>query len=229
MIPLRDSTKSESFPVITILLILLNLSIYLFESQLDQQALSALVTAWGLTPAHLTAALPLHFLSILPTFFSAMFLHSSWAHVIGNMWMLWLFGDNVEDKMGKLRYVAFYFVCGILASLMHCLIFPSSAIPVIGASGAVSGIMGAYFLLFRRASILTWIFPVFFVPIPAFVYLGLWGVSQFFSGTTGLFHTASVGGSVAFWAHIGGFAAGMFLHRFFLKTGHLPEAEHRLL
>ncbi len=213
MFPLRDSTRSETFPYVTVFLIVLNLFVYFQESLLSPDALYRLLITWGMVPAALMQPDTLFHAGI--SFYTAMFLHGSWTHVIGNMWMLWLFGDNVEDRMGHARYLLFYFIGGTVASATHCLIFPTSEIPVVGASGAVAGIMGAYFMLFKRASILTWILPFFFVRIPAVFYLGLWAVLQFLSGAM---DHSEAGNAVAFWAHIGGFVAGMFLFRFFLKN-----------
>lgn len=212
MFPLRDSTKSESFPYVTIALILLNVFIYCQEALLSEGAFYQCLMTWGLVPA--TFMQGGTFSHAFFTIYTAMFLHGSWSHVFGNMWMLWLFGDNVEDHMGKLRYLGFYLVCGTVAALAHCIMFPLSEVPVVGASGAIAGIMGAYFVLFKRATILTWIFPIFLIRVPAVFYLGLWAVIQFVSGASG---SSEAGDSVAFWAHVGGFIAGMFLCRFFLK------------
>ncbi|MBP1762314.1 MAG: putative rane protein [Firmicutes bacterium] len=212
MIPLRDSTPSNTFPFVTVCLIIINLLIFSYETTLGSKELDALIYTFGLVPSHYvnyngswTGYLP---------FLSSTFLHGSWMHVIGNMWVLWLFGDNVEDKMGRGRFLLFYLLCGLIAGIAHCIFNPASQVPVVGASGAVAGIMGAYFLMFRRAKVFTYIPPIFLLNIPAWVYLGFWALSQLFYGTFG---TVSQG-QIAFWAHVGGFAAGMILYRFFLRS-----------
>ncbi|HPF21443.1 MAG TPA: rhomboid family intramembrane serine protease [Syntrophomonas sp.] len=212
MIPLRDSTPSDRFPLVTVVLILINLLIFMFETTLGSAALEALVYTYGLVPSQmihyngpLTGYLP---------FISSTFLHGSWMHVIGNMWVLWLFGDNVEDKMGHGRFLFFYLLCGLVAGITHVAFEPGSQVPVVGASGAAAGIMGAYFLMFRHARVFTYIPPIFLFNIPAGIYLGFWALTQLFYGT---FQTLAQG-QIAFWAHVGGFAAGMIIYRFFLQA-----------
>ncbi len=211
MIPLRDSTPSNSFPVITVALIIINILLFYFEVSVGQEQMNQIVYTFGLVPANY-AHYQGPWLGYLP-FLSSTFLHGSWMHVIGNMWILWLFGDNVEDKMGRGRFLVFYLLCGLIASMTHFLTNPASTVPVVGASGAVAGIMGAYFLMFRQAKVLTYVPPIFLLNLPAWIYLGFWALSQLFYG---VFQTSNQG-SIAFWAHIGGFAAGMFLYRMFLK------------
>ncbi|MEA1960795.1 MAG: rhomboid family intramembrane serine protease [Bacillota bacterium] len=213
MIPLRDSTFSKHFPIITVCLIIVNVLIFIFEMSLGPEGMNQLFYMFGLVPAKyanyqgpLTGYLP---------FVMSTFLHGSWMHVIGNMWILWLFGDNVEDKMGKIRFLAFYLIAGILAGLTHYAISPASQVPVVGASGAVAGVMGAYFLMFRKAKVLTFVPPFFLFNLPAWIYLGFWAVSQLYCGTSGLINSDACG-QIAFWAHIGGFAAGMLLYRLFI-------------
>ncbi|CFY11913.1 Peptidase S54, rhomboid domain [Syntrophomonas zehnderi OL-4] len=206
MIPLRDSTPSNSFPLVTLTLIIINTWLFYHQVSLGPERMSQLVYTFGLVPAHVQDNL----FGFLP-FITSTFLHGSWLHVIGNMWILWLFGDNVEDKMGKGRFLLFYLICGFLAGLSHYFADPFSQLPVVGASGAVAGIMGAYFLMFKHASVLTFVPPFFLFNLPAWIYLGIWALSQL---SAGLFQS---GGQVAFWAHIGGFIAGMILYRFFLK------------
>lgn len=209
MIPLRDSTPSNKFPVVTVTLIIINLLLFYMEVSAGIEQMNAIIYTFGLIPAQY-AQHQGSWTGYLP-FLSSTFLHGSWMHVIGNMWILWLFGDNVEDKMGRVRFLLFYLVCGLIASLTHYLINPSSTVPVVGASGAVAGIMGAYFLMFRQAKILTYIPPIFLLNLPAWIYLGFWAFSQLFYGVF-----QANGQNIAFWAHIGGFAAGMFLYRLFL-------------
>jgi membrane associated rhomboid family serine protease len=175
--------------------------------------MNRLAYVFGLVPAYYTNnQVPLidYF-----AFITTIFLHGSWMHLIGNMWILWLFGDNVEDKMGKARYLGFYLACGLLASLTHYAFNLYSELPVVGASGAVAGVMGAYFLMFRHAKVLTFVPPFFLFNLPAWIYLGFWGLTQLYGGAVGLL---SVGGnqSIAFWAHIGGFLVGMILYKLFL-------------
>jgi membrane associated rhomboid family serine protease len=155
-----------------------------------------------------------------------MFLHSGWLHIIGNMWTLWIFGDNVEDRMGPIRFLFFYLLCGIAAGIVHSLTNPDSMMPAVGASGAIAGVLGAYFFLFPYARIVVlipvFIFPFFF-EMPAVLYLGFWILTQVFSGTLALATPEQVGG-VAWWAHVGGFIAGIILHFFFVKRGYRRPA-----
>jgi membrane associated rhomboid family serine protease len=223
MFPLRDSTPSNHFPVVTVSLIILNLMIFYLEGGLSESQLNALIYQFGLVPAYV------QFDQMNPNiyipFLTSMFLHGSWMHVIGNMWMLWLFGDNVEDCMGRMKFLLFYLGTGVIAALTHYWTDPQSTIPVVGASGAVAGIMGAYFLMFKRARVLTLIFPIFLITMPAWFFLGLWAVTQLWSGATSLLHNATSSAQIAFWAHVGGFAAGMVLYRVFLK----PQARQQLV
>lgn len=208
MIPLRDSTPSNRFPLITVILIITNLLIFYMEVSGGPELMNQIIYTFGLIPADFIKG-QTSWLGYLP-FLSSTFLHGSWMHVIGNMWILWLFGDNVEDKMGRGRFLLFYLLCGLIASMTHFLINPASQVPVVGASGAVAGIMGAYFIMFRKAKVLTYIPPIFLLNLPAWIYLGFWALSQVYYGVSGN------QGQIAFWAHIGGFAAGMFLYRIFL-------------
>ncbi len=176
---------------------------------------------FGEVPAHLAALLAgSHRYSVpqvvLP-FFTSMFLHGSWMHVLGNMWFLYIFGDNVEDYLGHFKYLVFYLVAGLIAMATQVAMYPHSNMPTIGASGAIAGVLGAYFLLYPRARVLTWFF-VFIVYIPAWFVLGEWFVMQFLYGTASL-SAAQAGqrdlGGVAFWAHVGGFVAGMLMIKLF--------------
>jgi membrane associated rhomboid family serine protease len=214
MIPLRDSTRSETFPILTISLIALNVCIFIFQLSLGPDGMEEFINVWGLVPAHDLSGSDL-LISFTP-FLTYMFLHISWMHLIGNMWILWLFGDNLEDQMGRGRFLVFYILCGTIAGLAHGMVFPHSEVPVIGASGAVAGVMGAYFVLFTQARILTYIPPIFLIRVPAWVYLGFWVMVQIGGVTSGIINPDEYS-SVAFWAHIGGFIAGFILYRFFLK------------
>lgn len=206
-----------------------NVFVFLIEISLPAHQLEAVFYWFGLVPARYThpewaryVGLPLD--TYWP-FLTNMFLHGSFAHLLGNMWTLWIFGDNVEDRMGPVRFLIFYLLCGVAAGVVHSLVNPASTVPAVGASGAISGVLGAYFLLFPRSHIIM-LFPVFFLPyfftLPASVYLLFWFLAQFFSGTVALFGPENVGG-IAWWAHVGGFAAGVVLHRLFL----LPAACRR--
>jgi membrane associated rhomboid family serine protease len=185
--------------------------------------LEALFYVFGIVPARyshpewaLAIGLPVD--SYWP-FLTSMFLHGGWGHLIGNMWSLWIFGDNVEDRMGRVRYLAFYLFTGLVAGLTHWLTNADSTLPTVGASGAIAGVLGAYFVLFPHARIIMLI-PVFFIPfffqLPAVLYLLFWFLSQVFAGTLGALAAPQDVGGVAFWAHVGGFVAGMVLHRLFL-------------
>jgi membrane associated rhomboid family serine protease len=223
MFPIRDTIPSRSFPFMTIFLILLNVGVFALELQLPPQVLEAFTYYFGLVPArysHPAWASVVGFpLDNYWPFFTTMFLHGGWLHIIANMWSLWLFGDNVEDAMGSVRFFFFYVICGLVAAFTHYVTNLNSTMPVVGASGAIAGVMGAYFVLYPRAKIVTLI-PIiiipFFVQIPAFLYLALWIISQLLSGTASL---ASAGdtATIAFWAHIGGFGAGIVLHPFFAR------------
>jgi len=215
MIPLRDRNPSGSFPGVTLLLILINVFVFLYEVQLGP-GLNAFLARNALVPAAVTGSLrygSITFTDTVAPFFTSMFLHGGWLHLITNMWFLWIFGDNVEDVLGKIRYVLFYLLCGLAAALTHFLIQPGSTLPVVGASGAIAGVLGAYAVLFPGARVVTLV-PVFFflqvIELPALLILGLWFVLQILSGSIAVAGPASAGG-VAWWAHVGGFLAGMVL------------------
>ena len=212
MLPLRDENPSRSVPVVTVGLIALNCALFVYEITLGTD-LGDFMSQWALVPARLTLAL--HADGVEPvrvpalTIVSSMFLHGGWMHLIGNMWYLWIFGDNVEDRLGRVRYLAFYLAGGIAAALAHYAIAPASRVPTVGASGAIAAVLGAYAITFPRARVMTLVpfFPfVQIVALPALVVLGLWFVFQFFSGALSL--AWSAGGGVAWWAHIGGFVFG---------------------
>jgi membrane associated rhomboid family serine protease len=227
LIPVRDTIPHRHTPVVTWTLIALNVVVFLYELSLDPQDLERLFYLFGIVPARYThpewaqqIGLPMD--DYWP-FLTCMFLHGGWGHVIGNMWTLWIFGDNVEDRMGTGRFLIFYLLTGVLSGLTHWLTNAQSTVPTVGASGAIAGVLGAYFVLFPRSQIVV-LLPIFFFPfffqLPAVLYLLFWFLSQVLSGTlAGL--TASQVGGIAFWAHVGGFAAGVVLHRLFI----LPERE----
>jgi membrane associated rhomboid family serine protease len=220
MLPLQDDQPRYSTPYVTYFLIGLNLVIFFFEWTLDPASLKNLILQLAIVPAHLTAFFagspryPL--LAVVLPFFTSMFLHGSWMHVIGNMWFLHIFGDNIEDYLGHFKFLVFYLMCGVIAMAAQVVSDPSSRMPALGASGAIAGVLGAYFLLYPRARVLTWFF-VFVIYLPAWIVLGEWFVLNFFAGAAAL-SAAGMGrnvGGVAFWAHVGGFVAGMLLIKLF--------------
>ncbi len=209
MLPLRDSVRPRSVPIANYSLIALNVLVFLFEASLPRGAFAQLLTQFGLVPGRLSLAQPMSLVTLL----TSVFLHGSWFHLISNMWTLFIFGDNVEDRMGTGRYVTFYLLVGVLAGISHAYFAAGSNVPTVGASGAIAGVLGAYLLLFPRGRVLTLI-PLFFLPwfveIPAFIYLGVWFFSQLSSGLLSLGDLGATQFSgIAWWAHIGGFVAGM--------------------
>jgi len=212
MFPLYDTVRSHKFPFVNVILIVANLLAFLYELQMDSATLKDFIFTWGLIPARLISDPS----TTWPTIFSAMFMHGGWFHIINNMWVLFIFGDNVEAGMGKIRYLIFYLLSGVAAGLLQTYILPSSQVPMIGASGAVAGILGAYLILFPRSRIASLV-PILFIftiiEIPAMLFLIFWFVSQLYSG---LFAIQGGGGSgIAWWAHIGGFGFGVLMVFFF--------------
>ena len=226
MIPVRDDQPRFSTPYVTYFLIGLNLVIFLFEAALTPQSFKLLLFQFGMIPANitgvLTGTLGLGFTAAFLPALTSMFLHGSWMHVIGNMWFLWIFGDNVEDYLGHFKYLLFYLLSGLGAALAQVVLSPHSRVPTVGASGAIAGVLGAYFLLYPKAKVMIW-FPIFFLfYLPAWVTLGYWFAMQFVSGAaTSLANYSDTRGGVAFWAHVGGFLAGIVL----IKV--LPERPRR--
>jgi membrane associated rhomboid family serine protease len=206
MIPLRDTQPSYTTPYITGGLIVLNALIFLFEISMDEFTLNEFISVFGIVPARLN-----YF-----TMFTSMFLHGGWMHLIGNMWFLWIYGDNIEDILGKGKYIVFYLLCGLAAGLVHVLVNPESRVPTIGASGAIAGVMGAYMAKFPHSRVLTLV-PIFvfiqMIEIPAVFILAYWFLLQIFSGVGQIGYSNVSGGGVAWFAHIGGFAAGYLLIR----------------
>ena len=203
MIPLRDTIPSSRTPTLTYALLVLNVAIFLYEVSLGP-ALEPFVDRWGLVPRRFLAG-------SFPPLLTCMFLHGGWAHLLGNMLYLHIFGDNVEDRLGHLRFVLLYLMAGITAGIAQIAIDPSSSVPIVGASGAIAGVTGAYFLFYPRARVVTLV-PVFIfvqiVEVPAFFFLFFWFIFQLVLGVGSL---GSEAAGVAFWAHIGGFVAGMLL------------------
>jgi len=203
MIPLRDVIPSRTVPVITVTLIVLNAVAWFYEISLPSRELAVFLQHNGVVPADFSP----------PTLITSMFLHGGWMHVIGNMWWLWIFGDNVEDRLGHGRFIVFYLLCGIAAAVGQMLIDPFSTLPTIGASGAIAGVMGAYFVLYPKSRVLTLI-PIFFfiqlIEVPAIVLLGFWFVMQLFNaGAVAVTASTHGGGGVAFMAHVAGFLVGV--------------------
>lgn len=220
MIPLRDNAPRRSFPVVTLLLIAANTLVFLMQVTMSHYQLDSFVHQNGVIPFRMTqfvnGRVPID--AAIEPLFTSMFLHGGWLHLIGNMWFLWIFGDNVEDAFGHFSYLVFYLLAGMTASFVQIAASPLSRIPTIGASGAIAGVMGAYLILFPRARVLTLVpFILFFtIEIPALVMLIYWFVIQFFSGVASLGSAHTTGG-VAFWAHVGGFIAGMLLTSVFRR------------
>jgi rhomboid family protein len=201
MIPLRDVIPSRTFPFVTITIIVLNALAWMLELSLSPRALSQFLYVYGVVPADFHA----------PTLITSMFLHGSWSHILGNMWYLWIFGDNVEDQCGHGRFVVFYLLCGIAAALGQVVMNQTSVLPTIGASGAIAGVMGAYFVLYPHSRVLTLI-PIFWfevIEVPATVLLGFWFLMQLVSAGSLAASTNSTGGGVAFAAHVAGFLVGL--------------------
>src|SRR6266446_2462219 len=203
MIPLRDVIPSRTTPYITITIIVLNALAWLFEVSLPHDVLNEFLTIYGVVPAYFSA----------PTLLTSMFLHGSWTHIIGNMWYLWIFGDNVEDRVGHGRFIVFYLLCGIAAAVGQIAMDPTSTLPTIGASGAIAGVMGAYFILYPQSRVITLVTLLFFweiIEVPAIVLLGFWFLMQLFSaGAIAVTSNTHGGGGVAFAAHVAGFVTGM--------------------
>jgi membrane associated rhomboid family serine protease len=256
--PLRDNIPTQRFAFVTLLLILLNVGVFLYEQSRPTVAVpqypngppvlvsgfDEITAEWGFVPCEVQNSCRYPNLAVLParngqavpvrvpshsvweTMITSMFLHGGWLHLGGNMLFLWIFGNNVEDSMGRLRYIVFYLLCGILAGLAQFAVDPASDVPNIGASGAIAGVLGGYFLLYPRARVLTavFLFVIFTViEVPAVFVLGAWFLLQFYEGSTALVGTASQGGGgVAYWAHIGGFVAGLALIHLFARRRNTP-------
>jgi membrane associated rhomboid family serine protease len=214
MIPIRDTIRARSFPLVNTTLIVINVLIFIFENSLSPQALDKLVYNFGMVPVSVLSGGVSQWITV----FTSMFLHGSWMHLISNMLAMYIFGDNVEDRLGHWRYLVFYLLGGTLAGLVHIFIYPDSQLPTVGASGAIAVILGAYLVLYPKARVVTLVPIIFFfsfVEIPAVVYLGFWFLSQLFSGTLALAVNTFQSGGVAFWVHIGGFIFGVIMVKLF--------------
>ena len=219
MIPLKDKNPSYSFPIINYLLIAANAAVFFYELSLGP-ALDESFIRYGLVPSRYFQMVSLHAHPITRyvPFITSMFIHGGWLHIIGNMWFLFIFGDNVEDRLGHGKYFLFYLISGLAAAALQVSLSAGSSIPTIGASGAISGVLGAYLILFPKAKIVTLI-PIFFIfdiiDISAILFIGFWFFLQFFSGIVSVGTGAS--GGIAWWAHVGGFMAGMVMVPFFKR------------
>lgn len=215
MIPLRDTIPSRRFPIVNTAIIGLNVLVFLFESILTPDRLDQVIWLGGLVPAYFWQG---GGLGRWYPLFTSMFMHGGWWHLISNMLALYIFGDNVEDRLGHFRYVLFYLLSGLVASGAHLAAYSSSPIPTVGASGAIAGVLGAYLILYPHARVITLV-PIFYfiriVRIPAPIYLGFWFISQLFNGLFALTAAADAlqAGGVAWWAHIGGFVFGLVIIR----------------
>jgi membrane associated rhomboid family serine protease len=218
MFPLKDLTPRRSFPVVTLLLILINIAVFAYQLSLAPKAGEALINTYGLVPHKIELAFqgkrytPEQ--ALLPLV-ACMFLHGGFLHIIGNMWFLWIFGGNVEDSFGAIPYLSFYMLCGVGSGIAQAMFSWGSHVPSIGASGAISGVLGAYLILYPASRILTLV-PIIIIPwmvrLPAFVFIGLWFVLQFLSGLNSLDpRVAASAGGVAWWAHVGGFLLGALI------------------
>lgn len=214
MIPLYDTVRSRKFPFINLLLIAANVAAFLYEVQLGAPALERFIFTWGVVPTQIANDLT----GSWPTIFTSMFLHGGWFHLISNMWFLYIFGDNVEARLGGIRYLLFYLLSGVAAVFLQTYLLPASTVPMIGASGAIAGVLGAYLISFPRARIASLV-PIIFIftiiEIPAAIFLILWFVTQVYSGLFAMQGAAASG--IAWWAHIGGFIFGVLMVFFFAK------------
>jgi hypothetical protein len=228
MIPLRDSTRSATRPVVNTMLVVVNVAIFMYELSLGQRT-GEFFRQFGVVPVDILGGLANGRVTVLRPLLSSMFLHGGWLHLIGNMLFLWVFGDNVEDRFGHLRYLLFYLVGGLAANLAHIGLNAGSTMPTIGASGAVAAVLGAYTFLFPGARVLTLVplgFLLTTMELPAKLFLGLWFALQFLSGATSLaVASAARAGGVAWWAHVGGFVFGFAAAIIFYRDRRRRPAE----
>ena len=227
MFPIRDSIPTKRFPIVNLSLIVINVLVFIFQLSLGEEQLQVLFYEFGLVPANYREGTFEGGLLIYIPFLSNLFLHGGWMHLIGNVWTLYIFGDNVEDRMGRGQYLVFYLLCGIAANATHLMFNWNSFIPTVGASGAISGVMGAYLFLYPSSKI-QMLIPIFYIPfffrISAMIYLVYWFILQLFNGTMEMGGDAT--GGVAFWAHIGGFVGGILLYRLFLMRDYQPPDKY---
>lgn len=219
MIPYRDESSTRLFPFVNWLLIAANLVVWFqVQGAGNPEVVRATVEAFGVRACEVALQCPPEGAGHLGLF-SSMFLHGSWAHLLGNLLFLWVFGNNIEDALGHVRYLAFYVLAGLGASAAQVAVDPQTAVPMVGASGAIAGVMGGYFLLHPGSRIHTWIPPIFFVRLPALVILGYWIFVQVYLGMVTLDAPGAGEGGVAFWAHVGGFGVGLVTVKLFQKRG----------
>jgi len=230
MFPIHDTIPGRNPPVAMWAIIVINCVVFLVQVTLPEQALQTWLHLFGIVPARYTfpqwAAHVGFPVGDYWPFLTSMFLHGGWFHIFANMWTLWIFGDNVEDRMGPVRFLLFYLLCGVVAGIIHLVTNPMSTVPTVGASGAIAGVMGAYLVLFPQSRVIV-VVPIFFWPfffeVPAVFYLLIWFGIQVLSGTAALAAPGQVGG-IAWWAHIGGFVCGLLTFALFTKTGSAPRA-----
>jgi membrane associated rhomboid family serine protease len=214
LFPIRDDNPRFRFPAVTLLLIVANVAAFAFELTLGVRAQNHLVLSAGAIPYEIVNRVDIAPRNLFPwpgSLWTSMFLHAGWLHLLGNMWFLWVFGDNVEDRLGRLRYLVFYLATGTVGALAQCFSMPGSRLPMIGASGAVAGVLGGYLMLYPHARIVTWLILFFWIRLPAWFFLGVWFVGQFMLPT---------GSGVAWMAHVGGFLAGLGLVRLLARPPH---------
>ena len=214
MIPLYDTIRSRRFPLVNWILILANAAVFWFELRIGEAALQNFIFTWGLVPAQFLSAPREAWLTI----FTSMFLHGGWFHLLSNMWVLYIFGDNIEDRVGGARYLLFYLLSGAAAAFLQIFITQDSSVPMIGASGAIAGVLGAYLISYpgaRIASLVPILFIFTIVDVPAVIFLIFWFVSQLYSGLFAIQGGSASG--IAWWAHIGGFIFGLIMVSFFRR------------
>ena len=225
MLPLRDTIRSRHFPLVNWLILGANTVVFLYTASLSAGEENQFLLSYALIPARTFSLDP----KIMLTLFSSMFMHASWFHFLSNMWILYIFGDNVEDRMGPFGYLGFYLLSGLAAAVLQVAFYAGSTVPTLGASGAIAGVLGAYMLMYPTATVDTLVFLFVFatrIRLPAVIFLGFWFISQLYSGI------ASIGsglvGGVAWWAHIGGFVFGLTLSPFFRFRPPPPPEQHRI-
>lgn len=227
LFPLRDDNPRQTFPLVTIGIIIVNTLVFFYQLTMSPERGALFIRAAGVIPLEITTLTdivrfpdqPRNIVPVPLTIFTSMFVHGGWLHLISNMWYLWIFGDNIEDSMGHFRFILFYLIAGLFAALAQIFIHPTSLVPMVGASGAIAGILGAYLIQYPRARVrcLLFIFIFFtFVDIPAFAVLGFWFIVQLLRGMT-----VESMADVAWFAHIGGFLAGVLLIKFFIHRRHI--------
>ncbi len=232
MIPIRDTAPCNAKPLVTWSIIVICSSIFVVMQFLPDESVFRLLYGYGMVPARYSnpewaANLGLHFDGYL-SFVTSLFLHGNWGHLLVNMWFLWIFADNIEDRMGRLPFLLFYLLCGLLATWLQWYFDPSLTVPVVGASGAIAGVLGAYFFLYPLEQVVIWV-PILFFPViihvPAIAFLGIWVMLQLHDATTATLYQEGLSANVAWWAHLGGFIAGSILYRFFIKKEDLEQEQ----